>query len=159
MSTSPVVEWRAATTPFGTLSTLALTGSGSGNAIPMGTSSAQVSLRIYNNFAGATGVVDATNCVLAVYDDTTHQGTAVNPPSTSLYVQVQVLDYNGGTTGADTFYYAIGGQVKHALPVNSGTLGGGSSNYVTVSVQVVIPTNATQGSVSQGLWVEYNATA
>ena len=159
MATSPVIEWRTAAAPNADLTSLALTGSGYNGAVPLGTASAATTVRLYNNFAAASGVADATNCVLAVYDDAVHQGTAITPPSTGLYVQVDVLDYNGATLGADTSYYALGGQVKHAVPVNSGTIAGSGSNYVTLSLQVVIPTGATQGSVSQGIWLEYNATA
>lgn len=156
---SPVVEWRAATTPFGVVSSLALTGSGSLGAIPVGTQSNVVTIRVYNNFAGASSIADALNCVIAAYDDTVHQGTAINAPSTGLYLQVEVTDYNGVTTGGDTLYYAIGGTTKHPLPVNSGTLGGSSANYATVNVIAVIPATATQGAISQGLWIEYSSTS
>ncbi len=104
-------------------------------------------------------VADATNCVLTTYDDAVHQGLATTVPTTSKYVQVQVLDYNGGATHADSVFFAIGGSSKHAIPVNSGTLSGTGSNYVTLNVKVVIPASATQGSVGQGLWIEYSSTA
>lgn len=157
--TSPVVEFRTVASPNGVITGQAMSGAGFAGAIPAGTNSTIVSVRIYNNFAGAASIADATGCVLAVYDDAIHQGTAINLPSTGLYVQVQVQDYNGNTTGADSLYFAIGGQTKHALPTNSGTISGNGANYVTVNVQVVVPSNAAQGSVSQGLWIEYTATA
>lgn len=157
--TSPVVEFRSATTPFGVVSGQAMSGAGFAGAIPAGTNSNLVTLRIYNNFAGAANIADATGCVLACYDDAIHQGTAINPPSLNLYVQVQVQDYNGNATGGDSAFFAIGGQTKHALPTNSGTISGTGANYITLNVQVVVPSNAAQGSVSQGLWLEYTATA
>lgn len=156
---SPVVEWRAAITPFGTISTLALTGVGSLGAIPVGTTSNVVTVRIYNNFAGASSIADALNCVLAVYDDAVHQGIAIVAPSMLQYLQVEVTDYNGVTTGQDTLYYAIGGSVKHPIPVNGGTLGGTTANYATINVIAVIPAIATQAAVSQALWLEYSSTA
>jgi len=158
MATAPVIEWRAATTPFSVLATQALTGGGFGGAIPVGTSSATLTLRLYNNFANTAGVADALSCVLAIYDDTVHQGTAVTAGATGKYIQVQVLDYNGNTTGADASAIAIGGLTKHPLPVNGGTLAGAASNYTTLTVQAVLPANAVQGTLSLGLWLEYSST-
>lgn len=156
---SPVIEWRAATTPFAVLTSIALTGTGYQGAIPCGTTSTAVTVRIYNNFLGVGSIADALNCVLAVYDDTVHQGVGINPPTTGLYIQVQVTDYNGNNTGADAQYYAVGGQSKHPISVNAGTIGGAVTNYVSVNVKAVIPSGATQGPVSQGLWVEFNANS
>ena len=156
---SPVIEWRASTTPFAVISSQAFTGSGFGGAIQVGTSSAVITVRVYNNFAAAGSIVDATNCTLAVYDDTIHQGQATTTPTTGHYVNVKVTDYNGVTTGADTLYFPIGGLTKHAVPVNSGTIAGAVANYITVNIQIVVPTSATQGSVSQGIWLEYSSTS
>lgn len=125
----------------------------------MGTNSTPVTVRVYNNFLAAGSIADALSCVLACYDDVIHQGTAVNTPTTGLYVQVEVLDYNGSVTGADSTYYAIGGATKHAIPTNSGTISGSGANYIEVSIQIAIPATATQGSVSQGLWIEYSSTS
>jgi hypothetical protein len=159
MTLSPVVEWRNPTTPFAVVTTQAMTGTGFGGAIPVGANSSQVTLRLYNNFAGAASIADAVACVLAVYDDTIHQGQATSTATTGLYVQVQCTDYNGSTTGADTQFYAIGGSIKHLIPVNSGTIGGATANYVTVVIQIAAPSTAMQGFVSQGLWLEYTSTA
>ena len=159
MATSPVVEFRSNVTPFAVITSQAMSGSGFSGAIPAGTTSTAATIRIYNNFAAAAGIADATGCVLACYDDTTHQGVGVTTPTTGLYIQVQVTNYNGVTTGADTQFFGIGGQTKHPIPVNSGTISGTGANYVTINVQVVVPSNATQGAVSQGLWIEYSATA
>ena len=158
MPTSPVVEWRASTTPFAVVSSVALAGSAFSGAIPVGTTSTPVTLRIYNNFTGAAGVVDALSCVIAAYDDTIHEGQATSVPSSKQYLQVKVTDYNGVTTGADATFFAIGGAVKHPLPVNGGTLGGASTNFATVILQAAIPATAVQGAVSQGLWLEYSST-
>lgn len=159
MPTSPVIEWRVATTPFAVLTSSAITGSGSGGSIPVGSTSNTLVVRLYNNFAAASGIADALSCVLAVYDDTVHSGVATQASSTGLYVQVEVIDYNGVTTGQDTLYVGIGGSTKHAIPVNTGTIGGTGANYVTINIQVVVPSTSTQGAVSQGIWVEYNSTA
>lgn len=159
MPTSPVIEWRSPSTPFGVLASLALPGGGYNGAVPIGTASSTILVRLYNNFLGTAGIADATACVLTIYDDTVHQGTAITPASTGLYIQVQVVDYNGLQTNADTVFYALGGQVKHALPVNLGILGGGAANYATIAIKVVSPANATQGTISQGIWLEYNSTA
>lgn len=160
MTASPVIEWRSSTTPYGVLSSgLALSGSGYAGAVPVGTSSTPTTVRLYNNFAAAGGIADATSCVLAVYDDATHSGLAVEGATTGLYMSVQVLDYNGVTTGQDTQYYALGGQTKHAIPVNSGTIGGTGANYVSISVKVTLPATASQGAYTQGIWVEYTSTA
>lgn len=159
MATAPVIEWRATTTPFATIASLAFTGSGFSGAIPAGTNSNSQQVRIYNNFAAAASIADATNAVIAVYDDTVHQGSATSVPTTSKYVQVEVNDYNGVTTGQDSTFFPIGGSIKHAIPVNGGTLGGAVPNYVTVTIQIAVPSSATQGAVSQGIWVEYNSVA
>ena len=156
---SPVVEWRASTTPFATISTQAFTGAGFGGAIPVGTTSSPVTVRVYNNFAAAGSIADALNCVLAAYDDVVHQGTGINPSTVGLYTQVEVNDYNGVTTGADTSFFAIGGSTKHAIPTNGGTISGTGANYCTVNIQISVPATATQGSVSQGLWIEYSSTS
>lgn len=159
MSTSPVIEWRNPTTPFAVITSLAMTGSGYSGAIPVGTTSTSAPIRVYNNFLAASGIADATSCTLACYDDTTHQGTGITAPVTNFYLQVLVTNYNGVTTGADTLYYNLGGSIKHLVPVNSGTLSGTGSNYFSVTVQITVPASATQGSASQGLWLEYSSTA
>lgn len=159
-SLSPTIEWRASTTPFAVQTGLGFTGSGYGGAIPVGTNSNIVTVRLYNNFQGGGGIADATSCVLACYDDAIHSGLALSTPTTGLYLQVMVIDYNGVTTGQDTQWYGIGGTgTKHAIPVNGGTIGGASTNYVTIQIRYSIPANATQGAVSQGVWLEYNASA
>lgn len=159
MASSPVIEWRAATTPFATLSSIALTGTGFGGAVPVGTSSGVVTVRVYNNFLVAAGIADALNCVVAVYDDPTHQGIAINPSTTGLYTQVQVLNYNNTGLGADTAYFRVGGTTKHAIPTNGGTISGNGSNYVTLNIKVAVPPKAIQGAVSQGIWIEYSSTS
>jgi hypothetical protein len=159
MPTSPVVEFRSSSGGHPVLTSLAFTGTGFGGAIPVGTTSSTQTIRIYNNFAAAGSIADATGCVLAAYDDVIHQGTAVTIPSTGLYVQVEVIDYNGSPTNGDIAWFPIGGQTKHAIPTNSGTISGSGANYVTVTIQIVIPAGTTQGAVSQGLWLEYNSTA
>jgi hypothetical protein len=156
---SPVIEWRAVANPNGIVSTQGLTGGGFGGAIPVGTSSTIFTARLYNNFAAAAGIADALSCVLAVYDDTTHQGSAVTNVASQHYIQVEVIDYNGVTTNGDTVFYPIGGSTKHPIPVNGGTLGGAVANYCTVNIQAVIPSTASQGSVSVGLWCEYSSTS
>lgn len=158
MVSSPTIEWRASTTPFATLSSVPFTGTGFNGAILVGTSSALQTIRIYNNFLGVGGIVDATNCTIASYDDTIHQGTAITPQCTGFYLQVQVLNYNGVITGADLSPFSIGGSTKHVIPINSGIIGGATSNYVTVALQLNIPQNATQGTVSQGVWLEYSSS-
>ena len=159
MTASPVVEWRSNVSAFPVITSMALTGTGSGGAIPVGTTSSTVTARLYNNFAAAGGIADALNCVLAVYDDTVHDGLALTAATLGQYVQVEVTLYNGSGTGADSVFYAIGGSVKHPIPTNSGTISGTGANYVTIVIQYVVPSTATQGAVSQGLWVEYSSTA
>lgn len=159
MSSPPVITWNSATTPYSAITSLAFTGSGYGGAIPSGTISNVNQVRIYNNFAAASGIADATGCVIAVYDDTVHQGSATSAASVGKYVNAEVNDYNGSTTGADGAYLAIGGLAKHAIPVNSGTIGGAVANYVTVSFKIIVPASATQGNISQGIWLEYNSVA
>jgi len=155
---TPVIEWRNSTNPFAVITSVALAGTGLSGAIPVGTSSNVATVRVYNNFAAAGSIADATSCILAVYDDTSHQGVAINSPTTGLYIQVEVTDYNGVTTGADTNYFALGGQTKHAIPTNSGTIAGAAANYCTVNIKAVVPANAVQGAVSWGLWLEYSST-
>ena len=160
MVLSPVITWTTSTTPFPALTSLAFTGAGPGGAIPMGTTSGSQTVRLYNNFAAASSIADATGCVLAIYDDAVHQGIATGVPSLSFFAQVQVLNYNGGITGADALFYPIGGITKHPVPTNGGTISGTGANYVTVSLQIVIPASASvQGLLSQGIWLEYNSIA
>jgi hypothetical protein len=159
MASAPVLEWRTTDSSHTVLTALAMSGSGFGGAIPIGTSSVSQTVRVYNNYAAASNIADATNCVIACYDDTIHQGTAITPATSNHYVNVKVLDYNGSTTNADFFAYPIGGTTKHAFAVNGGSIGGSGANYVTVTLTIMIPANATQGSVSQGVWIEYNSTA
>lgn len=159
MTLSPTIEWRNPTTPFATFTSLAFTGSGYNNSIPVGTSSNAITFRIYNNFANAASIDDAHQCVLAVYDDGTHQGTALTPASLGHYVEVKITNYNGSTTDADPDFIGIGGSVKHLLPTNSGAISGSGTNYITVIIQITVPAIATQGAVTQGLWLEYTSTA
>jgi hypothetical protein len=152
----PVIEFRASTTPFATLASLALTGSGYAGAIPLGQSSSIATLRIYNNFANAGSIHDAFDCVLASYDDASTWSSAVTVPVTQLWLSVEVQNYNGSTTGADSSFDAIGGQDKHAVPTNGGTIAGATASYITVALFVTVPATATASSVTQGLWLEYN---
>src|SRR4051812_14039328 len=109
MPTSPVVEFRNPTTPFAVITSLPLVGTGFSGAIPAGTTSNFLTVRIYNNFAAAGSVADALNCVLTSYDDVTHQSQGTIVPVTGQYLHVQVMDYNGVTTGADTSTFGVGG--------------------------------------------------
>lgn len=157
--TSPVVEWRAAITPFGTLSSLTFSGSGFGGAVPLGTTSNVQTVRLYNNFAAAASIADANNCSLASYDDEIHQGLATTSQVNNHYLQVQVTDYNGVTTGADVSYFSIGGSFKHALPTNGSTISGTGANYVTINLKVSVPAIANNGTITQGVWLEFSSTA
>jgi hypothetical protein len=159
MVASPVVEWRIVAGPNTVLTSQALAGSGFSGAIPLGTSSTLTTIRIYNNFLATAGIADATNCILASYDDTTHQGTAITGPTINNYLTVEVVDYNGTATGADTLYFPIGGNTKHLIPVNGAVLSGTGANYFTINLIIVAPMSATQGLLSQGLWLEYSSTA
>lgn len=158
MSNQPVIEFRNATAPNAVIASLTLQGTGFNNAIPVGGQSTPVTIRIYNNFANTAGIHDAINCVLASYDDATHQGSAASTPVSQLWLNVQVLDFNGLTGSADTNYVPIGGATKHAVPVNNGTIPGATSNYIEVNLMVVIPATASSNSVTQGLWLEYSWT-
>ncbi|MFL5623978.1 MAG: hypothetical protein ACJ788_00090 [Ktedonobacteraceae bacterium] len=157
---SPVVEFRNPTTPFAVITSIGLTGTGFGGAIPVGSASSVFNFRIYNNFAAAGSIGDALMCALASYDDATHQGQGTTSAVIGRYLQVNITDYNGSTSGGDgSTYFPVGGQVKHTVPVNSATLAGAASNYITVNVKAVVPPNATQGSFNQGLWLEYSSTS
>lgn len=156
MALPPVIEFRDNSSPVTVLSTVTLSGTGAGGAIPGGTSSSPLTLRIYNNYAGAAGVGDALNCVLAVYDDTLHPGSATTEPTLSTWVQVQVLSYDGNPVGADGQYWPIGGTVKHTVPINGATLGGTGAHYLQANLQVVVPATAAGQTVTQGLWLEYS---
>lgn len=152
----PVIEFRSPSAPGTVLSTLALTGTGAGGTVPPGTVSTAANLRVYNNYAAAANVADAVNCTLASYDTATTAGVATLPPVLGAYLQVAVTDYNGTTTGQDTSSTAIGGSLKHRVPVNSATLPGAAANYCTVSLQLAPPITAAGVVGSQGLWLEYN---
>jgi hypothetical protein len=159
MVASPVIEWRIVAGPNTVITSQAMTGSGFSGAIPISTSSSVTQVRIYNNYLAAAGIADATNCILATYDDVTHQGTAITGPTLGDYLAVQVIDYNGVATGADTLYYPIGGATKHLVPVNTAILSGTGANYFTINLQLVIPMTGTQGALSQGLWLEFSSIA
>lgn len=152
--TQPVLELRNPSSPSSTYSSVTLTGSGSGGAVIAGASSTVFPVRLYNNYANVLNVADAINCVLASYDGTGTSGAAVSTPVTGLWLQVQVVDYNASTTNADTGYTAIGGQTKHAVATNSGTLA--NTGYLTINIQASPPATAVAQSVSQGLWLEYS---
>lgn len=159
MATAPTIEWRNSTSPFATISSLALTGSGTGGAIFAGNGSNVATVRVYNNFAAAASIADATSCTLACYDDTTHQGQMTS----GIILLVNVINYNGSTSGADagspTFFQISGTNNKHPVPTNGGTISGSGSNYITVQVAVFAASTASAGSVSVGLWLEYTSTA
>lgn len=155
-STAPTIDFRDPIATNTALSLLTLTGTGTSGAIPTGTYSATATIRIYNNYSAATGIADAVNCTLASYDNATQQNQATTTPVLNGWLQVQVMDYNGTPTSQDTQFYALGGSLKHRIPVNNAVLGGSTSNYVTVQVQVVIPASATGSTITQGLWLECN---
>lgn len=156
---TPVVEWRANVSPFSTLSSLTFTGTGAGGAIPLGTTSNVQTVRIYNNFAAAASIADALNVFVSSYDDELHQGLATTIPVTQTYMQIQVADYNGVTTNADVSFLSIGGQTRHPVPTNGGTISGTGANYITLNLQVNIPANAATGVITQGVWIEFSSTA
>ncbi len=116
-------------------------------------------MRVYNNFASVGSIADALACTLSCYDDATHQGQATTTPVTNLYLYVEVNDYNGGTTGQDVAFFAIGGLTKHAVPTNSGTISGTGTNYITVNIKAVVPVNNSIPSITQGLWLEYSSSS
>ncbi len=153
---APFLEYRASTTPFAVLSSLQLVGTGAGSAIIAGQTSLVSTLRVYNNFAAGGGVGDALNCVLAAYDSITAQGQATGVATAGAWLQVQVQDYNGVTTGQDTQFFAIGGTQKHAVPTNSGTIAGATTNYITLNVKAVVPVGAPTGTQPLALWLEYS---
>jgi hypothetical protein len=153
--TAPILSY--ATTAGAALASLTLTGTGAGGAVVAGTTSSAAALRDYNNQGGGSTVSDAFNCVLTTYDSSSVQGGQASAPVSGLWLQVQVLDYDGTTTGADTGFSAIGGTSKHALPVNGGHLGGGTGgHYATLQLQVVVPSTATSLSYTPALWTEYS---
>jgi hypothetical protein len=155
---NPVIEYRSNTTPFPVLTSLTLTGSGGGGSIVAGQSSTPVTIRIYNNFAAAGSIDDAVNCVLAAYDNIAVQGLATIDPVTQAWCQVEVLSYDGNSTGADLAYTAIGGSAKHPVLVNSGTLSGSGAHYIQVSLKIVVPSLASGSATTQGFWLEYSFT-
>jgi hypothetical protein len=157
MPTAPIIEFRSDTNPFAVLSSIPLAGAGLSGAIVAGTSSAVVQIRIYNNFANTGGIHDAINCDLASYDDATHQGSQVTAPVSQQWLQVSVQSYGGVTTGNDgTTFFPIGGNTRHAIPVNFGVLAGAAPHYIQVQLKVVVPALASATSVTQGLWLEYD---
>ena len=158
MSSPPNMVWHDS---GGSVTTAqSVTGVGTSGAIPLGTTSNVLTCRLYNNPGNvASTYVDATNVSFTVYDDASHQGLAVSPVTLGLYVQMKITSMNGSTTLADTQFVGIGGLTKHTMPMNSATLVGGSSNYLDISICVVVPTTATVALVTIALWVEYNATA
>lgn len=118
----PVISFRQNISPFSTLSSLTLTGSGSGGAVVAGQQSTIAAFRIYNNFANAGGISDAVNCELSSYDTATDRSGMLTAPVTQQWLQVKVLSYNESVTSADLQFFPIGGLQKHAVPVNGGTL-------------------------------------
>jgi hypothetical protein len=155
-TTPPVIDFRDPTNLANPLASYTLVGTGVGGSIPAGSTSTPYTLRIYNNYAGAAGIADATNCVLAAYDSGSTRGGMTTPAVLGTWLQVEVINYNGVTVGADTQFYAIGGTVKHSVPTNTGTIAGSAANFITVTVQVVIPANASGANINQGLWLECN---
>lgn len=119
---APVIEFRDPNNPGNTISTITLTGSGINNSVVSGSASNVSSIRIYNNYVGASGIPDALNCVLAAYDDPFTAGNATTDPVKQTWLQVAVLNYCGNTTNADASYIAIGGSTKHPVPTNSATV-------------------------------------
>lgn len=156
MATPPVITFTD--TSNAPLASLGLVGAGSAGAVLAGTTSATALCRIWNNQTGAANISDARNCVLAVYDDATHQGAQATAPTAQQYLQLQVQTYDSSATGADTQFWAVGGTVKHGVPVNGATLAGAASagHYMTVAVQLVVPLLASGGSAMQGIWLEYS---
>lgn len=146
---------------FPTISSIAFTGTGYGGAIVVGKSSAVFVARVYNNFTGSGPLADAINCVLASYDDTTHQGSSTTPAVTQAWLNVQVTKYTGVAV-SDTLH-PIGGAQAYAITANSGTLqgnaGGGTTpftSYIELALSIVVPASATAASGAQGLWLEYS---
>src|SRR5260370_41690256 len=119
----PIIDFRDPNNPAGgALTNLALTGTGAGNAVVAGQVSTPSSVRIYNNYAQAGGISDALNCVLAAYDDATHQAIAVTGPTLQTWLQSPVTNYNGVGTNNDSDpfgapgYYPSEASHNHAVP-------------------------------------------
>lgn len=135
--------------------TVQMTGSGPNGSITLGTTSNPVTLRLYNNYAGAGGIGTAYNVTFSSYDDDTNWGVFSTEPVTEGWLQIKVLNYDGSTTNADTQWYALGGLNKHIMPMNSAQIAGNVSHYVTFMLQVSVPLSTSTYSVFQALWVEY----
>ena len=160
MASAPVISWRSNTTPFPVITSVALTGNGVSGAINSNDGfSATSTIRVYNNFSAAGSIADALNCQFASYDDTTHQGSSATYPVANQMLLVQVTNYNGSTSGAGGGATIGGSLAKLPVSTNSGTISGSGSNYVTLTLYVIIPLGMTPGSYSQGLWLEYDSTA
>ncbi len=155
--TAPVIEFRDDVTPSTVLTSLSLTGAGFGGAIVAGNASDPITFRIYNNYAAAGSIHDAINCVLTSYDDATTLGAVTTPPVIQQWLQTTVVNYDGSTTGADAGVYSkIGGVTNHAVPTNSGVIGGAGAHYIKVGLKVVVPSIAATALTSQGYWLEYD---
>lgn len=155
-NTAPVIDFRNPASLASPLPSLAFLGNAPNGAIPIGGTSSPLIVRIYNNYAGAANIADATNCVLSTYDAIGNQGIATLTPVVQQWLQAQVNDFNGITTNADTQFYPIGGTTVHSVPVNSATLPGSTANYFTVTYQIVVPSSASGAAYSQGVFLEYN---
>src|SRR5258708_27787884 len=125
----PIIDFRDPNNPAGgALTNLALTGTGAGNAVVAGQVSTPSSVRIYNNYAQAGGISDALNCVLAAYDDATHQAIAVTVPTVQTCLHASVTNYNGVGTNNDSdafgaaVYYPIARSQKHPALVAGATI-------------------------------------
>lgn len=155
---APFLEFRQVSAPNGVITALALTGSGQNGAIVLGSTSAPVALRVYNNYSNVAGYGPAYNLTFASYDTDTTWGSSSTEPVIDGWLQLKVSDYDGVVTGADSGFIPLGGAAKHICPVHSAQIDGAAPHYVTFSVQVSVPLSATENSGSQGLWVEYTWT-
>src|SRR5579859_7233002 len=97
MASAPVIDFRLPASLSSPISSVTFIGTGPNNTIVIGGTSSPITLRIYNNYAGAGGIADATNCELSSYDgsDLTFLGVATITPVISQWMQAQVNNFNG----------------------------------------------------------------
>jgi hypothetical protein len=117
--------------------------------VDTGSSSAIVTIRIWNNKGGGSLVSDAEECRLTTWDDTSHNSNNnVNGADSKPRPWCRQTYYDS-TPVSDTWANAWGANNMKSRPGNNGKIGGGvGGHYAEVQTYVSVPPSASPGAVS-----------
>ncbi len=129
--------------------------------VAVGGSSSIRTWRIWNNYAQASGIADATNCQLGAHDQgaSNHEDWTLTPASGWAYVKNQSYDGGGTPDAGFTNVYSTN---RLDMVYNGAVIGGSGAgterHYWETQVKISVPSGATQGTKTFAICLKYSYT-